>query len=174
MATSKPAILPLLSPMCEVLKSASDLISLSSGFSCVALRYMLIALLSGVHRNGETAWMIVIPSVMTLRVEGSSFHFICNSSVRVNVTLNVTLTFMGPCILRIFQYIYLTRCNTTQFIVSGNCSTCFGWYHHPSSGAHTTVCTASVNCHTVTATCRLDIYFRIFNVTSFVYLERSH
>jgi hypothetical protein len=31
-------------------------------------------------------------------------------------------------------YICLTRCNTTQFILSGNCSTCFGWYHHPSSG----------------------------------------
>ena len=23
----------------------------------------------------------------------------------------------------------------------GNCSTCFGWYFHPSSGAHTTVST---------------------------------
>jgi hypothetical protein len=27
-----------------------------------------------------------------------------------------------------------TRCNVTQFILSGNSSTCFGWYHHPSSG----------------------------------------
>jgi len=35
-----------------------------------------------------------------------------------------------------------------------NCSTCFGWYLHPSSGAHTTVSTASCICHTVTATCR--------------------
>ena len=35
-----------------------------------------------------------------------------------------------------------------------NCSTCFGWYHHPSSGAQTTVSTASGICHTVTATCR--------------------
>jgi len=26
------------------------------------------------------------------------------------------LTFMGPCILCIFQYIYPTRCNVTQFI----------------------------------------------------------
>ena len=34
----------------------------------------------------------------------------------------------------------------------GNCSTCFGWYLHPSSGAHTTVSTASGVCHTVTAT----------------------
>jgi len=36
---------------------------------------------------------------------------------------------------------------------SGNCSTCFGWYHHPSSGAQTTVSTASGICHTVTAIC---------------------
>jgi len=40
-----------------------------------------------------------------------------------------------------------------SFIISGNCSTCFGWYLHPSSGAHTTVFTASGICHTVTATC---------------------
>ena len=30
-----------------------------------------------------------------------------------------------------------------SLFVSGNCSTCFGWYLHPSSGAHTTVSTAS-------------------------------
>jgi len=38
--------------------------------------------------------------------------------------------------------------------ISGNCSTCFGWYFHPSSGAHTTVSTASGTCKTVTAICR--------------------
>jgi hypothetical protein len=38
--------------------------------------------------------------------------------------------------------------------ISGNCSTCFGWYFHPSSGAHTTISTASGICHTVTAICR--------------------
>jgi hypothetical protein len=37
---------------------------------------------------------------------------------------------------------------------SGNCSTCFGWYFHPSPGAHSTVSTASGICHTVTAICR--------------------
>jgi hypothetical protein len=42
----------------------------------------------------------------------------------------------------------------TQFISSGNCSTCFKWYHHRQSGAQTTVSTASGICHTVTATCR--------------------
>jgi hypothetical protein len=24
-----------------------------------------------------------------------------------------------------------TRCNVTQSILSGNCSTCFGWWYHP-------------------------------------------
>ena len=41
-----------------------------------------------------------------------------------------------------------------SLFMSGNCSTCFGWYLHPSSGAQTTVSTASGICHTVTATCR--------------------
>jgi hypothetical protein len=38
--------------------------------------------------------------------------------------------------------------------ISGNCSTCFWCYFHPSSGAHTIVSTASGICHTVTAVCR--------------------
>jgi len=50
--------------------------------------------------------------------------------------------------------IYPTRFNFTQFILSGNCSTYFGWYLHPSSWAQTSVSTASGICHTVTATCR--------------------
>jgi hypothetical protein len=41
-----------------------------------------------------------------------------------------------------------------RLFISGNCSTCFGWYFHPSSGAHTTVSTAYVICRTVTAICR--------------------
>jgi len=44
--------------------------------------------------------------------------------------------------------VYPTRCNITQFILSGNCSTCFAWYHHPSLGAQATVSTASSICHT--------------------------
>jgi hypothetical protein len=48
-----------------------------------------------------------------------------------------------------------TQQDTTlhSLFISGNCSTCFGWYLHPSSRAHTTVFTASGICHTVTATC---------------------
>jgi len=49
---------------------------------------------------------------------------------------------------------YPTRCNVTQFILSRNCSTCFGWYHRPPSGAQTTVSTAFGIGHNVTAICR--------------------
>jgi len=51
----------------------------------------------------------------------------------------------------VYSNIYPTRCNVTQVILSGNCSTCFGWYHHPSSGAHTNVSTASGIFQTFTA-----------------------
>jgi hypothetical protein len=41
-----------------------------------------------------------------------------------------------------------------SLFISGNCSTCFGWYFHPSLGAHATVSTASVICQTFTTICR--------------------
>jgi hypothetical protein len=66
------------------------------------------------------------------------------------------LTFMSPCIVSIFQIpIYVQQDATLHSLcISGNCSTCFVWYFHPSSGANTTVSTASGICHTVTAICR--------------------
>jgi hypothetical protein len=65
------------------------------------------------------------------------------------------LTFMGPCIVSIFQYIYIQQdAKFHSSFISGNCSTCFGWYFLPSSGAHTTASAASGICHTVTAICR--------------------
>ena len=51
--------------------------------------------------------------------------------------------------------IYIQKDATLHILfISGNCSTCFEWYLHPSSGAHTTLSTASGNCQTVAATCR--------------------
>jgi hypothetical protein len=48
--------------------------------------------------------------------------------------------------------IYIQQDTTLHSLFkSGNCSTRFGWYFHPSSGAHTTVSTASGICHTLTA-----------------------
>ena len=50
-----------------------------------------------------------------------------------------------------FQYISNKMQHYTVYLYLENCSTCFGWYHYPSSGAHTTVSTASGICHTATA-----------------------
>jgi hypothetical protein len=51
--------------------------------------------------------------------------------------------------------IYIQQDTTLHSLfISGNCSTCFGWYLYPSSGARTTVSTASGICHTLTAICR--------------------
>jgi hypothetical protein len=42
----------------------------------------------------------------------------------------------------------------TVYYISVNCSTCFGWYLHPSSGAHVTVITAYSSGQTISATFR--------------------
>ena len=55
---------------------------------------------------------------------------------------------------RKFIPIYIQQDATLHSLfISGNCSTCFGRYHHPSSGAQTNVSTVSGIFHTVTATC---------------------
>jgi hypothetical protein len=74
------------------------------------------------------------------------------------LVLVVVLTFMGPCIVSIFQYTCISNqqdATLHSLFIFGNCSTCFGWYLHPSSGADTSVSTASGGiCHTVIAICR--------------------
>jgi hypothetical protein len=42
----------------------------------------------------------------------------------------------------------------TLYYISVNCSTCFGWYLHPSSGANLTVITESGTGQTVSANFR--------------------
>ena len=49
----------------------------------------------------------------------------------------------------ILLYKFQQDVHVTKFILSDNCSTCFGGYYHPSSGAQTTVITASGNRYTV-------------------------
>jgi len=60
---------------------------------------------------------------------------------------------LNPGNLRVLIYIKQDATLHSLFI-SENCSTCFEWYLHPSSGAQTTVSTASGICHTVIAICR--------------------
>jgi hypothetical protein len=49
----------------------------------------------------------------------------------------------------ILLYKYQQDAQFTEFILSDNYSTFFGRYYHPSSGAQTTVTTASGNRYTV-------------------------
>ena len=60
---------------------------------------------------------------------------------------------MGACIVKIFQYISKKMQRYTVYLYLET-ATRFGWYVHPSSGAQTTVSTASGICHIVTAICR--------------------
>jgi hypothetical protein len=58
----------------------------------------------------------------------------------------------APNSIPIYSYIQQDATSDSLF-TSGNCSTCFGWYFHLSSGTHTTVSTESGICRTVTAIC---------------------
>ena len=49
----------------------------------------------------------------------------------------------------IILYKFQQDVHVTKFILSDNCSTCFGRYYHPSSGVQTIVTTASGNRYTV-------------------------
>jgi len=82
------------------------------------------------------------------------------------VSDNVERRFETDICVYIYIYIYIyiyTQINmaiiiqqdATEYSLfkSVNCSTCFGWYLHPSSGAHITVYTVSGIDVTVTATC---------------------
>jgi hypothetical protein len=61
--------------------------------------------------------------------------------------------FMGLCITNIFQYISNKMQRYTVYFI-WKLLYMFRVVHHPSSGAQTTVSTASGICHAVTATCR--------------------
>ena len=64
--------------------------------------------------------------------------------------LSVTNLMLTKCLFNVqrsvhhkYILIYIQQDATLHSLfISGNCSTCFGWYLHPSSGAHTTVSTA--------------------------------
>jgi hypothetical protein len=82
-----------------------------------------------------------------------------NNPVSAYATQILTFTLLmwriGRATNSIPLYSYIQQdAKSHSLFISGNCSTCFGWYFHPSSVAHTTVSTASGICHNVTAICR--------------------
>ena len=52
---------------------------------------------------------------------------------------------MTSLVLPYFSMLIIVQRDSTiySFFIAANCSTCFEWWHHPSSGAHITVFTAS-------------------------------
>ena len=64
------------------------------------------------------------------------------SSIERNVRI-VGIVEWNVLLIAVFVNKCPTRCNYTQFILSVNCSTYFGWFLHPSSGAQISVFTAS-------------------------------
>jgi hypothetical protein len=104
-------------------------------------------------------WVLFFGHVATANSVSRYFRFLAQKLANV---CNCHLPYSAPYfrfdhLIRKFETpysysnIYTTRCNVTQFIISGNCSTCFGWFYHPSSEAQTTVPTAygTSICHTV-------------------------
>jgi hypothetical protein len=85
------------------------------------------------------------------------FRFRCTLCVEPkHIKFHLYWKFMGPCIKNVPIYIQQDATLHSLFIF-GNCSTCFGWYFHPSPGGHTNVSTASGICHTVTVICRYQL-----------------
>jgi hypothetical protein len=98
------------------------------------------------------------------KILGEDWYYLSEEIISLYIVwanCTVLLTFIllmwrigrAPNSIPIYSYIQKDATSHNLFI-SGNCSTCFGWHFHPSSGAHTTVFTASGICHTVTAICR--------------------
>jgi hypothetical protein len=103
---------------------------------------------------------MVTVCLVPLKVRTLSWWIHINSIKRINRTQVCRGEFShawqtSTCIIQhIPLYVYIQQDESLHSLfISGKCSTCFGWYFHPSSGAHTTVSTAFGICHAVTATC---------------------
>jgi hypothetical protein len=102
-----------------------------------------------------TNWKISMSSSCDVEVIWNQISLITTSlNILIYIQQDATLHSLFYLKTALHILVYPTKCNLTQFILSGNCSTYFGWYLHPPSGAQTTVSTASGICHSVTAICR--------------------
>jgi len=121
-------------------------------------RWYLVA--GSIRQTAHISWIILVTFAnITEKVKlKSSLYVTCQESTQGEYTncsyLSLTLILLKwriqwiPNSIPIYSYI---QQDATLHIlcISGNCSTCFGWYFYPSSGGHTTVSTASGICHTV-------------------------
>jgi len=92
------------------------------------------------HSSKNSAWQVVM----------YSSHFPYISIILACKLTNYVIATVNKQLKEILLYKSQPDAHVTEFILSDKCSTCFGCYYHPSSGAQTTVTTASGNRYTVT------------------------
>jgi hypothetical protein len=109
----------------------------------------------------KNEWSYTFIYTYALRCHAEDFGFICNinplnaelNPICYSLVLLKDLTFMGSCIVSIFQQ----DATLHSFFICGNCSTCFGWYFHPSSGAQTNGQFLLLRLYTVVLNFRIEI-----------------
>jgi hypothetical protein len=79
---------------------------------------------TGNHKKGRQMNAPVLLLLIIIRVASGR----CVATyVKEKIIRCLSTTMAHDKFLQSYSNIYPTRCNVTQFIVPGNCSTCFGW-----------------------------------------------
>jgi hypothetical protein len=92
--------------------------------------------MEGTHIIGGGLQMFRISVMYWISSHWHSCHIPGQNSLRIHswepdIWTDTHIYSLADVLLWNYSNIYQTRCNITQFILSGNYSTCFGWYHHP-------------------------------------------
>jgi len=91
-------------------------------------------------------------ALLTIALSCGGHNFIPNGGFISTANTALNFTFKGPCIVKYMPIIVQQDISIYRLFISVNRSTCFGWYFHPSSGAHVNVSTAPGISKTVTVT----------------------
>ena len=118
--------------------------------------FLILCLISYAYLQIQIALFLVLCAQFFFFTNPCSFHKQLRHWVENYISRTLLLSFdVHGSVHRKYIPINIQQDATLHSLfISGNCSTCFGCYFHPSWGAHTTVSTASGICHTVTAICR--------------------
>jgi len=123
-------------------KSQPLLVSLRSSTSCSRFlpRLPVTSVFPSVKRRRQ-----FICKMWTIKLDFVRF-ILCATVYNTNIYLYLCLmllNFLNSKILspnRGIEYVLIQKsqqdAHVTEFILSGDCSTCFGYHYHPSSGAH--------------------------------------
>jgi hypothetical protein len=122
---------------------------------CVELYFHCTACLHGTHSENFTSTLLItacdiLQHVLIYIQQDATLHSLYYLETAVHVSGGTTTHHQERNQLYLQHLVFVTPLLLPAAIISENYSTCFGWYHHPSSGAQKAVSTASGICHTVT------------------------